>query len=36
MIIIGLTGGSGSGKGYVSLAFKEYGITVIDSDDRVH
>lgn len=36
MLIIGLTGGSGSGKSYVSLIFRRYGIPVIDSDERVH
>jgi dephospho-CoA kinase len=30
--IIGLCGGSGSGKGYVSEIFKKHGIAVIDTD----
>ena len=32
MIIIGLCGSSGAGKGYVCSAFKEYGIDSIDTD----
>lgn len=30
--IIGLSGGSGTGKGYVGKMFSEHGITVIDTD----
>ena len=33
MTIIGLTGGIGSGKTYVSSIFKEKGITCVDADD---
>ncbi len=36
MKIIGLCGGSGSGKGAVSLAFVSYGIPVIDTDAVYH
>ena len=36
MIVIGLTGVSGSGKGYVSLIFNAFGIPSIDSDEVVH
>lgn len=32
MLILGLTGGSGAGKGYVSECFKKYGIQSIDTD----
>lgn len=32
MIIIGLTGGSGAGKGCVAKYFSEYGIDAIDTD----
>jgi len=34
--IIGLTGTSGSGKGYVSAIFSSYGIRSIDTDKTVH
>lgn len=34
--IIGLTGASGSGKGYVSAIFSKYAITSIDTDKVVH
>lgn len=36
MKIIGLTGTSGSGKGYVSEIFSSYGIRSIDTDKTVH
>ena len=36
MIVIGLTGLSGSGKGYVCSLFGEYGIPSIDTDNIVH
>jgi dephospho-CoA kinase len=36
MKIIGLTGPSGSGKGYVSEIFSSYGIRSIDTDKTVH
>jgi len=36
MTVIGLTGGSGSGKGYVGALFNEKGIPTIVSDDIVH
>lgn len=36
MKIIGLTGPSGSGKGYVSAIFSSYGIRSIDTDKTVH
>lgn len=36
MKILGITGRSGSGKGYVSALFAEYGIPTIDSDAIVH
>ena len=32
MKIIGLTGGSGTGKGYVGKMFSERGVAVIDTD----
>ena len=32
MLILGLTGGMGSGKGYCSEIFAEYGIMAIDTD----
>ena len=32
MIVIGLCGGSGSGKGYASKAFEKYNIACIDTD----
>ncbi len=32
MVVIGLCGASGSGKGYVSSAFEKYGIESIDTD----
>lgn len=32
MIVVGLTGGSGAGKGYVSRVFAEYGILSVDAD----
>ncbi len=32
MIVIGLCGSSGSGKGYVCGVFKEYGVEYIDTD----
>ena len=35
-MIIGLTGISGSGKGYVCRVFKEFGIDSIDTDAVVH
>lgn len=31
-VLVGLCGGSGAGKGYVSAKFKEYGIPAIDTD----
>lgn len=36
MKIIGLTGTSGSGKGYVCGIFSSYGISSIDTDKTVH
>lgn len=36
MKIIGLTGTSGSGKGYVCSLFSSYGIKSIDTDKTVH
>ena len=36
MKIIGLTGASGSGKGYVSAVFSKYSITAVDTDKVVH
>ena len=36
MTVIGLTGVSGSGKGYVSLIFNAFGVPSIDSDAVVH
>lgn len=36
MRIIGLTGGTGSGKGAVSKCLKELGAAVIDSDEVAH
>jgi len=36
MMIIGLTGASGSGKSYVAKLFAEYGIPVINADHIVH
>ena len=36
MLVIGLTGISGSGKGYVCGIFAKYGIPSIDSDKIVH
>ena len=36
MKIIGLTGPSGSGKGYVCEIFSSYGIRAIDTDKTVH
>ena len=33
MVIIGLTGGSGAGKGYVCRIFAEYGIPSVDADE---
>lgn len=32
MFVLGLTGGSGAGKGYVSALFDEYGISSLDTD----
>lgn len=34
--VIGLTGNSGSGKGYISELLKEYGIRSVDTDALVH
>lgn len=36
MLVIGLTGPSGAGKGAVSALFAEYGIPVIDADRVYH
>ena len=36
MTVIGLTGASGSGKGYVSEIFSAYGVPSVDSDSIVH
>ena len=36
MLIIGLTGVSGSGKGYVCAIFERYGIPSVNSDRIVH
>ena len=36
LVVIGITGVSGSGKGYVCSFFKEYGIDSIDTDAIVH
>ena len=36
MLVIGLTGPSGAGKGAVSSLFSEYGIPVIDADAVYH
>ena len=36
MVVIGITGPSGSGKGLVSDIMKEYGVRVIDSDAIYH
>lgn len=36
MLVIGLTGPSGAGKGAVSTLFAEYGIPVIDADSVYH
>lgn len=36
MKILGITGRSGSGKGYVCACFSEYGIPTIDTDAVVH
>ena len=33
MVIIGLTGGSGAGKGYVCRIFAEYGILSVNADE---
>jgi len=32
MIVLGLTGGMGAGKGYVAGVFAEYGVQSIDTD----
>lgn len=32
MFVIGLTGGSGAGKGYVSESFKSFGVPSLDTD----
>lgn len=36
MLVLGLTGVSGSGKGYVSKCFENYNLAVIDTDKLVH
>lgn len=36
MRVIGLCGGSGSGKGTVALLFKEYGFASVDTDELYH
>lgn len=36
MLIIGLTGTTGSGKGYVSELLREYGIFTVDTDAVTH
>lgn len=36
MKILGITGRSGSGKGYVCTRFAAHGITPIDTDKIVH
>ena len=36
MKIVGLTGGSGSGKGRVGMLFREFGCAVIDTDALYH
>lgn len=36
MKVIGLTGNSGSGKGYVCSLFARHGIDSVDTDDLVH
>lgn len=36
MKVIGLAGGSGTGKGTVCAAFEKYNITAIDTDDVYH
>lgn len=33
MVVVGLTGGSGAGKGYVCRIFSEYGILSVDADE---
>ena len=36
MIIVGLTGSSGSGKGYISSLFEEHGYSCLDTDRVCH